>query len=579
MKARTTILFTFLFSLTTLAQKHYPLKNLLGVNVTPDALIASQGTSAAHALIETANKRAAITSTGFTWLRIYIDADAVKRDNNTTYLLSPDGRGYQTDEAIAILKQQCPDLKINICYQNKPQPIATEWGATKSTVYRHPNSNPYAPESYSELAHDCGVLAGRGGTNVNAPDYPLFIPPNWWEPRQQMLKGSTLYNQIEGINEGDNQWSNQTPMDAAQYFAALKSIYDSVKKYDPNMLVSSSGVMTEDPQMLADILTLCRTSNNGKVPFDKYQFHCYGWGWSKNIANGISPEYNTYPATKKVVAVSNGIPCVVGEWGYDLHPNSDLGVRPFSNYTAEQVRAYFSARSIILFSVAGIESAYNYRMYQDDGLLHDDDPQTFQTASLFWKDANDNIKRRLTGDVFRQLLQFGDFVYDATIIENDSVRVYRFRNGGQFLFVGWTVEKIALVTEPNGIWSTNRAVFTETKFNYTFPTAGIQYDIAEDSSDNMKAQPYYGTTITLSSKPTFVVTNTILPIKDKPAPLPHTPTPQWYHANVYDYLGRLLKTAYINNQNTFEKSLPRGQHLFVHYFNEKTFTTHKVFNP
>jgi hypothetical protein len=83
---------------------------------------------------------------------------------------------------------------------------------------------------------------------------------------------------------------------------------------------------------------------------------------------------------------------------------------------------------------------------------------------------------------------FGDYVFDAPIVENDSVIVYKFKNGSKYLYTGWTIEKVSLVNK----WNSNRASFTERKINYTFPT---------------------GVNITLTSKPVFVAVQSPLPIK------------------------------------------------------------------
>lgn len=465
-----------LCSLAVKGQQYYPIKNMLGVNVHNWDLSAHP--DEANSATKTAALRDAIINTGFSWLRLYADSWAYKSDDNTTYKFNPQGNGYLTDDAIISLKKRNPNLKVNLCYQNAPKNIQKEW-TQKNTQYRHPNTDQYNPSTWSELAHDMAVIAARGGSNSNVPDYPVYVSPNWWEPKQIMLKGAGLYDQIEGGNEYDNNWSNDEPL--TQYAALWNTVYDSVKKVDPNILVSTTGVMTEDPKILTDAIAA-----GGR--FDKYQFHCYPWGWSKDIASALPPEMNMIPAAKKVVAVSNGIPCVIGEWGYDLNEQSWIGVTPFSNYTGEEIRSYWITRSLLGFARVGIESAFYYRIYQDYGLLNDSNSTAFETSSLFIKDDQGNITRRLSGDVYNQLSGFGDYVFDAPIVENDSVIVYRFKNGSKYLYTGWTIEKVSLVNK----WNSNRASFTERKSNYTFPT---------------------GVNVTLTSKPVFVAVQSPLPIK------------------------------------------------------------------
>lgn len=484
--------------------KHYPIKNLLGINCHPWDISAHPDETDSAA--KTARLQAAIIGTGFTWLRIYADAWAYKTDDNKAFKFNPQGNGYLTDDAIKALKA-AKDIKTNICYQNAPKNIQAEWAGKKNTSYRHVNTDPSNPATWDELSNDMAVIAARGGKNVNAPDYPVYVSPNWWEAKQQVLKGTGLYDQVEAQNELDNNWSNDQFLNGTQYAVLWKAVYDKVKAIDPNISVSTTGVMTESPQILIDAL-------KAGAKFDKYQFHCYPWGWGKSIASALPPEMNMIPAAKKMVAVAGDIPCIIGEWGYDLHPDSNMGVRPFSNYTGEQVRSFWICRSLLGFAKEGIESAFYYRIYQDYGLKNDTNATIFETSSLFIKDDQTNITRRLSGDVFYQLSHYGDFVFDSALVEDGTKCVYKFVNGTKSLFVGWTIEQVKLVT----INGTNRAEFTETKADYTLPD---------------------GTVLHLSSAPTFYqVDGTVTPT---PEP---TPTKEIYHRGYWTINSK--RVFYIN---------------------------------
>jgi hypothetical protein len=513
-----------------------PLKNLLGINCHQWDVASHPQQTGKEA--RTTALQNAIISTSFSWLRIYTDATVIKDGSNLTFMFSPDGRGYMQDEAIAQLKKSNPSLKVNICYQNAPKNIQAEWTGKKNTQYRHVNSDPSKPEAWAELAADMAVIAARGGTNTNVADYPLFTSPNWWDPKQIMLKGSGLYDQVEAQNELDNNWSNDQFLNGSQYAVLWKVVYDAVKKVDPNISVSSTGVMTENPQVLTDALNYSKSQGWGKI-FDKYQFHCYPWGWSKDIASALPPEMNMIPAAKKVVAAAGGIPCIIGEWGFDLHPDSDMGVRPFGPYTGEEIRSYWICRSLLGFLMAGIDTAFYYREYQDYGLKNDTNATIFETSSLFIKDDQDVITRRLSGDVFKQLSGFGDFSFDAAIVDNDVQKVYRFTNGTKQLYAGWTIEKVSLVTVPNGSYTTNRAVFTEVKSNYNFP-AGTRLDL--QPGDSMQQTAFAGGTIELSTKPVFVLVDGATPPTPPPPP-PPTPK-EIYHRGYWTINNR--RVYYVN---------------------------------
>jgi hypothetical protein len=494
----------------------YPLKYLLGIDVHQWDLMSHPQQAGKET--RTANLQNAILSTGFTGLRTYSDAGKIKDATNTLFMFNPDGRGYTQDDAIALLKKTNPNIQVLFCYQNMPDNLRAKWEAIgkRSTQYREPNTDPLNLATWNKAASDFKVIASRGGKNPNVPDYPLFVPINFWEQKQVMLKGAGLYDIIEMGNEWDNQYSNvnattnemvydKPAMTGAQYATAWKVCYDAAKSADPNIIVSTTGVMTEDPQMLKDALAYAASKGWGNI-FDEYQFHCYPWGWSHgNIASALPPEYNMYPAAKAVVAAAQGRPCIIGEWGYDLHPDSNMGVRPFGGYTGEQVRAYWIARSLCLFNVAGIKRAFYYREFQDYGTTNDTNSTIFETSSLFIKDDQDNITRRLSGDVFKQLgVLMGEFSFDSIVSETDIVRVYKFKSDTKELLIGWTVETVKGVVV-NG---TNRAEITEVKSNYTFP-AGVRYEL--QPGDTMKQTAFQGGSIELSTKPVFILTGTVTP--------------------------------------------------------------------
>jgi hypothetical protein len=506
---------TLLLTQTTTTVKHYPIKNLLGVNLHPWDLIASNGSYGPAAAKQTADKQNAITSTGFTWLRIYVDAYNVKDVNNTSYAFNPtinNGGGYMVDSAIFSLKKANQNLKVDYCYQNAPKNIQAEWQAIgkKSTQYRHPNTDPLNPASWSELAHDMAVITARGGSNVNAPAYPVYTSPNWWDPKQTGVRGSKLYDQVEDQNELDNNWGNDQFLNGSQYAVLWKTTYDSVKKVDSTMSVSTTGVMSGDPPILTDALNYAKSKGWGKI-FDVYQFHCYPWGWGKNMASALPPEMNMIPQARKIVEAAGGLPCDIGEWSAgDLHPNSDMGIRPFGGHTASEISAWWTTRGILGFAAVGIHAAYHYRMYQDYGLANDSNSTIFETSSLFIKDNNDSITRRLSGDVFYMFAtQYPDYYLDSVIVADSSKVVYKFTDGTKGFYVGWNIEQVSLITVPNGAYTTNRAQFTEVKSNYTLPN---------------------GQTVQLSSKPVFVAVGG--------TPPPPQPPPPPVKDTIWTYTGR-----------------------------------------
>jgi hypothetical protein len=177
-----------------------------------------------------------------------------------------------------------------------------------------------------------------------------------------------------------------------------------------------------------------------------------------------------------------------------------------------------------------------------------------------YDDAVTIIKRTLVGDCFKQLNQVGEYVFDAAI-RDDSLQVLRFKNGSNYLYTMWAVETYTIVN--------NRPVYTERKLTYPITNSGLRYDLNEDSSGVMKQQPFYGGNIELTSKPVFIVTSTILPVKD-PVKRPDKPTiPEWFHMEVYNSIGQLIKTGYTDNIRAFKDRLPKKQFFIVKYYNDK----------
>src|SRR5678810_859515 len=243
-----------------------------------------------------------------------------------------------------------------------------------------------SPLTYTEIAKDAFVLATRGGANKNLPDYPVHTSPNWWEQKQRMIKGGGFYDIIEGGNEWNAWWAGLDGyLGGSQLGVAWSAIYDGhkgliknagVKKADKNILVSNGGVASDRPDILLEVIEWSKKNRGyiqGRVdlPFDVYQFHCYpsAEGQYTNSKGGLPPELGMLPKVQNIVRTANkyanGLRTLIGEWGYDVHPQSTQNAPAYSNYTAEQSRAHLAVRAILGFAQAGVWSAEWYRLYQD----------------------------------------------------------------------------------------------------------------------------------------------------------------------------------------------------------------------
>jgi hypothetical protein len=565
------IILTVLISTLVTAQSHYPIKNFLRTNCYGWNLVGDWSWPQSV----TDRKIDALASLKLSGIRVSTDSYANKDSFNNIYLFNPERRGFKTDTGIVLLRKKLPGLFVDLCYQNQPYNIQAEYKAAgvKSTVYKHLNDDASLSQSYSELAHDCYVLASRGGRNTNVPDYPLFKSPFWWEPSQIMYKGAAFYDAIEALNESDNQYSNTNPLNGAQLAAMWAAAYDSIKKADPTMLVSTTGIANGDPQIMLDALKWFNANRGGKLAFDIWQQHHYPWAWYMGLSGGLPGELSIIPEIDKVKAACPTGLYSVGEWSWDVHPDSPINAPAHDGYSAEQTRGQAAIRTIFKYSQHGVHDAYWYRTYPDYVKNIDSSGEVFATSALI-KQTDDSCHwvRTTVGDYFAQASAFGDYTFSSAL-RDDSVQVLKFVNPNHpDLYALWTVERITPYTDLRGV---SHPAWHERKYDYTLSVSGLRYDLNDDSSGVLLQQPFYGGTVQLSSKPVFVTTTTILPVRD-PEPLPPI-NGKRYHVKVY----RLMDGAKVLDKTNADleqviKTLPKLTPYVIQYFDNKNFYSKKI---
>lgn len=505
---------TFTQKKETVKTKYYPIKNFLGVNLHPWDMDTACCLAKYKALVDL---RA-------TMLRLYSDVYADKDSATGGYALNPEKRGFYMEQSFASLKKDAPWVTTHICYQNQSLPIKATW--TAEGKRSHLNF-PYGrdrndPLTYSEIAKDAFVLATRGGKNKNLPDYPI-TSTYWWEPKQQMTKGGGFYDIIEGGNEWDAAWAGLDGyLGGSQLATAWSAFYDGhkglmksagVKTADKNIIVSNGGVATDRPDVLMEVIEWSKKNRGFKtdgrvdLPFDIYQFHCYpsAAGQYSNSKGGLPPELGMIPKVQRMAYAANkyanGLPLLIGEWGYDVHPESAQNAPAYSNYSAEQSRAHLAVRAILGFAQAGAWGAEWYRLYQDwPNTIYDSVGEQFATMALLRQidDSGKIIRRTLVGDYFRQLSQFGDYVFTEAV-RNDSLKVLKFRNGAKEMYAIWAVENIKM--DPQA----NRPIYTERKGSYHLKIKGTLYRFKDDSSGTMSREKFNSGDINYNAKPVLIV--------------------------------------------------------------------------
>jgi hypothetical protein len=418
-------------------------------------------------------------------VRIYSDAYADK-DAAGNYKLNPEGRGFQTETTFDRFKKESAGILTHICYQNQTLQVKQTWPSTifsqLNFEYQFNNSRD-SVSSYQSIAKDMFVLATRGGKNKNLPDYPVYNTPNWWEPKQQVVKGEGFYDLIEGGNEWNAWWGGMdTYLTGSQLAAAWSMMYDGhkgkyplsgIKKADPNMMFTNGGIASDQPDIFREAVDWWKIHrgylSNGSVdiPLDFYSYHSYSSvdGQYGNSKGGIPPEIGMVPKARNMIYFANkyggGKGVIIGEWGWDVNPNSPLNAPAYGGYTPEQTRAWWAVRGMLKFTEVGVYRSEWYRAYQDyPNSVSDADGQQFATMALL-RAMDDNgkiIKRTLVGDYYKQLSEFGDYVFDSAV-RSDSINILRFKKDTSYMYTVWAVENV--VTPPD-----SRPIFTERKGSY-----------------------------------------------------------------------------------------------------------------
>ncbi|HET7179380.1 MAG TPA: hypothetical protein VFI14_06630, partial [Chryseosolibacter sp.] len=184
------------------ARHDVPLRNLMGLVVHPWDIDYKMYPA----------KYAALLDLNVGSVRLYSNADSNK-DSAGNYAFNPQySGGFHPEESFAKLKQDRPGILRQMCYQSQAINISLPWQASGinsqlNFPYQYNNNTDrLKPSSYLNMGQDLFIAAERGGQNQNLPDYPVYISKNWWEQKNEMIKGGGFYDAIEGGNEWDGWW-------------------------------------------------------------------------------------------------------------------------------------------------------------------------------------------------------------------------------------------------------------------------------------------------------------------------------------------------------------------------------------
>lgn len=496
-----------------------PLKNYLQANCHPWDIDS----------LQYPHKFQALVNLNLHGLRLYSDIVADK-DSFGNFAMNPEIRGFQPERTFKALLNLDPSYFTQICYQGQTPAVKASWDAhgQGSAWYKYWGTDSTNPASFDSAAYDMYVLSLRGGKNATGIDYAIYPQHFWYDSANVMIKGGGFYKALEGGNEWDGWYTakpEETYMGGAGLAAASSAMYDGdrgslglhrgVKNADTSVLFTNAGLAWDQPDLFREMIDWWKTHRgykNGKVdiPLDYFSVHSYSSAGGQFSGNGGVPaEYGMIPQLKKLVYFSNkygnGLPIVIGEWGWDVNSGSILNAPAFGSYTAQQTRGNWAIRAICSFSEIGVDASQWFRLYQDyyngdplgGNYANDNNSTQFATMALLREDdfIPDSITRTTVGDYFKQFAEFGDYVYDTTL-RSDSVHVVRFRGNSSYLYGLWTVESYTLD-------ASNRPQFTERTATYNLAVSGTKRQLV-DGADFMSSQAFVGGAVTLGSKPVFV---------------------------------------------------------------------------
>lgn len=395
-----------------------------------------------------------------------------------------------------------------------------------------PNRDTYA--AHLRSAQAMYVIASRGGSNASVPNYPV-------QPGQRMLKGTGQYRLIESINEPnrwwqnfDNHWNGKTLYyEMAMVYDGNKGAYANAgaKQADSNILVTAPGLATDKPDLqfaMADQARINRGyKSNGSIdlPFDAIQAHIYSQAENEfgfGNTGGLPPEQGMLPHMRRLVwldeNIFNGtssapprIKIIVGEYGWDMHPNSAARAGEYGPYSRGTVNGFWLVRAMLLGAMTGVDYMTYFRAFQDwPESQSNNNSGVFGTMALL-SQPNDNdptfIVRTMAGNYMAQYNEFADYVpYDTIATGITGVYAYRYKLPTKDSIL------VALWSEESTVITNGSPVFTERTGTVDIPiTAGnyIVRSFKDDGSTVMDADTLVSTgtvTFNYAAKPIFIQT-------------------------------------------------------------------------
>ncbi|PWT73236.1 MAG: hypothetical protein C5B59_13860 [Bacteroidetes bacterium] len=292
--------------------------------------------------------------------------------------------------------------------------------------------DPEDPKSYARHANMMWHLAAFfGNTKVDTNLLSLSH-----EPRQS---GRGVMSVYENGNEEDAWWEGKRYCSPMEYFAQSSADYDGhesvlgkkcgIENADSTSLLLMSGMVGLDTNRLRVLKFLSTTlRKDQQFPWKggiQYHYYC-----NRN-EKGISPEDDSLrmklsKVSAATYSIQPGVPCILGENGYDKSRASRQSVPLVGGYNAAQSQGIMILRSINATAFSGFDAYILY--WLKDG-NDENDPRVYLTSGIL-RLMPDGKTRPYPGwfyiNTFEQRLS--DFSPDSIISEKGNVWIYRYRN-------------------------------------------------------------------------------------------------------------------------------------------------------
>jgi hypothetical protein len=295
-----------------------------------------------------------------------------------------------------------------------------------------PGMDPEDPGSYARNANMMWTLAAFfGNKKVDTNSMSLSFSPK--------RSGRGTFSVYENGNEYDATWIGNKYCNPMEYFAQSSADYDGaentlgpkcgVKNADSSSLLMTAGLIDLDTNRIRIYKFLCNTLRK-----DKYflwsggvQYHHYC-----NIKNhGVTPEEDSlrWKLAKVKKATDNiqpGIPCILGENGYDKFQGSIQATPKIPGLSNAVSQGIFILRCMNATAFSGFDAYLLYWLRDTDP---EDNPGIFLTSGLVRQMPDGTIRPYASWfyvSAFENRL--ANYSPDKIISEKGDVWVYKYRN-------------------------------------------------------------------------------------------------------------------------------------------------------